>query len=98
MTAKFFQTMLLLLVLAWSTAVGAQQDQKALNYGFVSPNTSENLKLEQAIAGMSSREEINLRKKAINFTCVVRTKVQAFKALGSWSDGAEHSVMLRLNS
>lgn len=90
--------MLLFFLLAWSTAVGAQQDQKALNYGFVSPNTSENLKLEQAIAGMSSREEANLRKKAINLTCVVRTKVQAFRALGSWSDGAEHSVMLRLNS
>jgi hypothetical protein len=98
MTAKFFQTMLLLLVLAWTGTVAAQQNQKSLNYGFVSPNTSENLKLEQAIKGMNSPAETELRKKAINFTCVVRAKVRAFRALGSWSDGAEHSVMLQVNS
>jgi hypothetical protein len=92
------RSLLLLLVLAWSSAVSAQQDHESVAYGFVSPNTSENLKLEQAINGMSSREETELRKKAINLSCVVRTKIQAFRALGSWSDGAEPSVMVRVKA
>ena len=95
------RSLLLLLVLAWSassSAVWAQQDQTSVAYGFVSPNTSENLKLEQAIKGMSSREETELRKKAINLSCVVRTKIEPYRALGSWSDGAEHSVMVRVKS
>jgi hypothetical protein len=94
----FSRSLLLLLVLAWSSAVSAQQDQTSVAYGFVSPNTSENLKLEQAIKGMSSREETELREKAINLSCVVRTKIQAFRALGSWSDGAEPSVMVRVKA
>jgi hypothetical protein len=88
----------LLLVLAWSSAVSAQPERKSLSYGFVSPNTSENLKLEQAIKGMNSREEIELRNKALNLSCVVRVRIRAFRALGSWSDGAEHSVMVRFQS
>lgn len=90
--------LLLLVVLTWSSATCAQQDQPALNYGFVSPNTTENLKLEQAIKGMSSPSETALQKKAINLGCVVRTKIAAFKALGSWNDGAEPSVMVRVKS
>ena len=89
---------LLLLLLVWTGAVSAQQDQTAIGYGFVSPNTSENLKFHQAIKGMNSREETALRLKAINLSCVVRSRVRAFRALGSWSDGAEHSVMLRVKS
>src|SRR5215213_945496 len=90
----------LLLLLAGGSAVPAQQEQahKSFNYGFVSPNTSENLKLEQAIKRMNSREEAELRLKAINLSCVVRTRIRTFKALGSWSDGAEHSIMLRVRS
>jgi hypothetical protein len=94
---KMTRAILLLLLLAWSSAVSAQQ-QKTLSYGFVSPNTSENLRLEQAIKGMDSREELQLREKAINLSCVVRTRIRAFRALGSWSDGAEHSVMVRFTS
>lgn len=90
------RSLLLLLVLAWSSAISAQQ--KTVSYGFVSPNTAQNLKLEQAIAGMSSAEETELRKKAINLSCVVRTRIRAFRALGAWSDGAEHSVMVRFIS
>lgn len=92
------RSLLLLIVLAWTSAVSAQQDHTSVAYGFVSPNTSENLKLEQAIKGMSSREETELRSKAINLSCVVRTKIQAYRALGSWSDGAEPSVMVRVKS
>ena len=90
------RSFLLVLLLGWTTLVSAQQDQKSFNYGFVSPNTKTDLKLEQAIAGMSSVEEAKLLNKAVNLGCVVRTRITAFRALGSWSDGAEHSVLLRV--
>ena len=83
------------LILALATAAVAQT---SLNYGFVSPNTKENLKVEDAIKGMKSAEETKLVKQSINMGCVVRSPIRAFRALGSWSDGAEHSVMIRLES
>lgn len=83
----------LLLILALATVATAQT-----NYGFVSHNTKENLKLEDAIAGMNSAEETQLVRKSINLGCVVRTQIRAYKALGSWSDGAEPSVMVRFAS
>ena len=98
MTHRFSasRSFLLVLLLGWTTLVSAQQDQKSFNYGFVSPNTKTDLKLEQAIAGMKSVEEAKLLNKAVNLGCVVRTRITAFRALGSWSDGAEHSVLLRV--
>jgi hypothetical protein len=84
-----------LLILVFATATWAQA---SLNYGFVSPNTKENMRLEDAIKGMSSDEETKLLKQSVNLGCVVRSRIRAFKALGSWSDGAEHSVMLRVQS
>ncbi len=98
MTAKSFRCFSLLLLLVWASSISAQPEQKVLSYGFVSPNTSENLKLGDAIKKMNSSEEIKLRTQAINLSCVVRTRIRAFKALGSWSDGAEHSVMVRFTS
>ena len=83
------------LVLALATVACAQT---ALNYGFVSPNTKENLKLEDAIKGMNSAEETKLVRQSINMGCVVRSRIRAFRSLGSWSDGAEHSVMIRVQS
>ena len=98
MTHRFSasRSFLLVLLLGWTTIVSAQQDQQSLNYGFVSPNTKTDLKIEQAIAGMSSSDETKLLNKAINLSCVVRTRIRAFRALGAWSDGAEHSVLLRV--
>ena len=98
MTHRFFasRSFLVVLVLSWATLVSAQPDQKSFNYGFVSPNTNTDLKLEQAIAGMKSEEETKLLNKAVNLGCVVRTRITAFRALGSWSDGAEPSVLLRV--
>jgi hypothetical protein len=84
---------LLVLLLGWTTAVSAQ---KPLNVGIVSPNTKTDLKLEQAIAGMNSSEEAKMVNKAVNLGCVVRSRISAFRALGSWSDGAEYSVLLRV--
>ena len=98
MTHRFpaSRSFLLVLLLGWTTIVSAQQDQQSLNYGFVSPNTKTDLKIQQAIAGMSSSDETKLLNKAINLSCVVRTRIRAFRALGAWSDGAEHSVLLRV--
>ncbi len=87
------RSLLLLLLLGWTTTVAAQQ---AHNVGIVSPNTKTDLKLEQAIAGMHSAEEARLLNQAVNLGCVVRSRIAAFRALGSWSDGAEHSVLLRV--
>jgi hypothetical protein len=87
-----FRTLLYLLLLGWANLVAAQQ-----NYGIVSPNTKTDLKLTEAIAGMSSAEEAKLLNKAINLSCVVRSRIRAFRALGSWTDGAEPSVLVRVN-
>jgi hypothetical protein len=86
--------MLLILLLGWTTAVSAQQTQ---NYGFVSPNKRTDLKLQEAITGMNSAEESKLLNQAVNLGCVVRSRIKAFRALGSWSDGAEPSVLVSVN-
>jgi hypothetical protein len=91
-----FRSVALFVLLLCGTVVSAQQ--KSLNYGFVSPNTKENLKLEEAIKGMHAPEETRLIKQSINLGCVVRSRIRAFRALGSWSDGAVQSVMLRVES
>jgi len=96
------RSLLLVLLLGCGTQVSAQQSQEqgreSLNYGFVSPNTRDDLKIEEAISGMNSPEESHLLNEAVNLACVVRSKIRAFRALGSWSDGAEHSVMLRVKT
>jgi hypothetical protein len=61
----------------------------------VSPNTREGLKLDDAIRGLSSSEEGKLIRQARAFGCVAQSKIETLKAVGSWSDGAEHSVLLR---
>jgi len=90
---KILRSLLLVLMVGWTT-VSAQQ---TLNYGIVSPNTKTDLKLADAIAGMNSADESKLMNQALNLSCVVRSRITAFRALGSWSDGAEHSVLLRVS-
>jgi hypothetical protein len=96
MTQRFStsRSFLLLLLLSWTTTLAAQQ--QPLNFGIVSPNTRTDLKIEQAIAEMNSSEETKLLNQAVNLGCVVRSRITAFRALGVWSDGAEHSVLLRV--
>jgi hypothetical protein len=95
MTNRFshWRSFALVLLIGLITAVSAQ---KPLNVGIVSPNTKTDLKLEQAIAGMNSPEEVKLVNQAVNLGCVVRSPISAFRALGSWTDGAENSVLLRV--
>ena len=89
------------IVLSVSANLGnAQQAQPnntaALNYGFVSPNTRDSLQLEDAIRGLDSSEELTLLRKVRSLRCTVRKPVSSVKAVGSWSDGAEHTILLRV--
>src|SRR5678816_4420475 len=97
---QILRTILLLILL--SPGINAQQPQtqtrQPLNYGFVSPNTREDQKVNEAIAAMNSTGEEIILKRARNLGCVVRTKVTVFKSLGSWSDGAEQAIVLRMRS
>jgi hypothetical protein len=93
---------LVLVLLTATVQASAQQlsqpskQNKTLNYGFVSPNVKEGLSLDDALAGMNSREEWNLIRRATNLRCVIKTQVRVYRSLGSWSDGAEHSTMLQV--
>ena len=69
--------------------------RKALGYAFVSPNTRENLTLEEAQAGLNSAEEERLIAEAHQVACRLRKPLGVDKAVGSWSDGAEHSTIIR---
>ena len=99
------KTAILFLVAAWATTAAAQtraprlfDEERTLTFGFVSPNTRDNLKINEAIRNLASAEESNLIRQAGNIACRVRTRLLAVRALGSWSDGAEHSVLLRINA
>lgn len=69
--------------------------RKAAGYAFVSPNTRENLTLEEAQAGLNSAEEKRLIAEARQVACRLRKPLGVDKAVGSWSDGAEHSTIIR---
>lgn len=90
----------LLLLVSWSVpTVGQQRAQylstRSASYGFVSPNTHEGLKLEDAIRNLNSEEEETLIRDARSLTCVAQSTIATNKSVGSWSDGAEHSLLLR---
>lgn len=98
----FVQVISLILFLSLWSPTSAQQRRgehsTSLTYGFVSPNTREGLKLNDAIAGLASAEEETLITRARTLGCIARSKVETYKAIGSWSDGAEHSLMLRAHT
>jgi hypothetical protein len=75
---------------------GAVTAQRSL--GFVSPNTRDNLRLEDAIHGMDSQEELRLLSRAKSLGCVIRRNISTTEAVGSWSDGAEHSIVVRVTA
>jgi len=94
---KLSITFLVLLVLGvWPVfyAHGQQNSRKLQSYIFVSPNTRENLTLEEAMAGLKSAEEIRLIAEERDVACRLRRAVTIRKAVGSWSDGAEHSTVI----
>jgi hypothetical protein len=92
-----WQSLFFFLLLGYGT-VASGQSLNSLNYGFVSPNTRENLQLQDAIRGMKSTQALHLMKEARRLGCVVRSRIRVFPSLGSWSDGAEHSVLIRVRT
>lgn len=97
MTVTLFRSSVLTAVLLVNCGVLYAQ-QTSNNFGFVSPNTRDDLRLEDAILGLNSRAEMNLISQARSLGCVVRRKITTRRAIGSWSDGAEHSLLLRVNT
>jgi hypothetical protein len=71
---------------------------RAVSYAFVSPNTREDLTLATAIAALNSPDEQRLIEEARQVTCRLRLSLFVQKALGSWTDGAENSVLLRVKA
>jgi hypothetical protein len=76
----------------------AHSTNNAISYAFVSPNTRENLTLPEAIAGLSSLEEKRLVSEAHQVACRLHLALRVKKAVGSWSDGAEHSTVIRVTT
>ena len=85
--------LLFVVLLLGCGSITAQQ-----SFGFVSPNTRDDLKLQDAIQGMNSQEELRLLSRARSLGCVIKRKVTTGTAVGSWSDGAEHSILIRVNA
>src|SRR5258705_10606816 len=104
-TRLFLRWMLAFWLVIVSAPVASPQNtqrsydsNKALNYGFVSPNTRDDLKLEEAISGMYSARELSFMRRARDLGCVVRLRIRVFPSLGSWSDGAEYSVLITVRT
>ena len=72
-----------------------RETRKANSYVFVSPNTRENLTIREAIARLSSLDEQRLIDEAVLVTCRLHVASRVQRAVGSWSDGAQHSTVLR---
>lgn len=94
------RTVLLLVVLSsWPVCYVHGQRQRpqkpSSGYIFVSPNTRENLTLEDAKAGLNSKEEKRLIEEERDVACRLHRAIIIEKAIGSWSDGSEHSTMMR---
>jgi hypothetical protein len=70
--------------------------QKAVSYTFVSPNTRENLTLDEAVKLLNSPEEQALLSNIHRLTRCLRLKPSVMKAIGSSTDGAEHSALFRV--
>ncbi len=70
-------------------------NSKSSVYAFVNPNTRENLTLEEAQAGLNSVEEKRLIEETRQIACRLRKIFVVNKAVGSWSDGAEYSTVIR---
>ena len=100
---RYFLLLLLLLTpAAWaypqqtSPPPPREDSSKALSYIFVSPNRRSNLTLEAASRGLSSSEEIALILATRDLSCRLGVKATVIKAIGNWSDGSEHSVLIKV--
>jgi hypothetical protein len=80
---------------ATATQARAREIRKATSYAFVSPNTRENLTLKEAIESLRSLDERRLIEETRTVACRLRLPLHVRKAVGSWTDGAEHSTLIR---
>ena len=100
MTATAGNLLLLAVLLTWPTVATSQQSKapagKAITYEFVSPNTSEGLKLEDALKKLDSEEEQALIRETHSVTCRIGAKPRINKSLGVWADGAENSTVFQI--
>lgn len=97
--------LLLLALLAAAPTVSSQQtaaplpgrdSAEAPSYIFVSPNTRVGLTLGEASRGLDSGEEVELILAARDVSCRLGVKSSVVKAVGNWTDGGEHSVLIRV--
>ncbi len=72
--------------------------QKATSYVFISPNTRDNLTLKEAIEGLRSADEQRLIEETRLVACRLRLRLRVRKAVGSWTDGAEPSTLIRASA
>ena len=61
---------------------------------FISPNTEENLTLNQEVAKLKANEESALMKEEKTVACKLGRRFIIHKAIGNWSDGAENSTVV----
>ena len=98
---------ILLLILSLTPAAGAYPRQtsppllsgdssEALSYIFVSPNRRANLTLGEASRGLNSGEEVALILATRDLSCRLGVRATVVKAIGNWSDGSEHSVLIKV--
>jgi hypothetical protein len=71
------------------------ENDSSVSYGFVSPNKEENLHLEEAIKKVHSSEQTELVMQTNRVGCLARFRALVMPAIGSWSDGAEHSIVFK---
>jgi hypothetical protein len=102
MTTRRCQTLFLLILLLGLDLIAAGQQgvsrkptARAISYGFVSPNTREDLKLEEAIRNLDSGDEDRLVNNARTVACRVRVIAEVRRSVGNWADGAENSTVFR---
>jgi hypothetical protein len=67
-------------------------------YAFVSPNTREKLTLKEAIERLNSADEKRLIEESRRVACRLHLPSSVRKAVGSWTDGAEHSTVTRTST
>ena len=101
--SKRLQALSLVFLLGLTFVVQGQEQnrkltRKAISYGFVSPNTREDLKLEEAVKNLNSADELRLLHETQTVACRLRAKSRINKSLGNWADGAENSMIFRVYS
>src|SRR5947209_16813100 len=69
---------------------------KAITYEFISPNTSEDLQLDEALTGLKSVAEAALINEIRIVACRIGVPARIHKSIGVWRDGAENSTVSQI--